>query len=190
MDDNLPVKAKSHSWVCQRQGVAVLQGLIMSRVFILLLPPEARRGPRINSESLMNSMAFLLPCYSLSMDIACTIRLQALNTKVVRCILKGNGKLRKYSKCHSSVAYVYSRHFCDISRRCKQRVRSLLVCCCFFVFFFFSSIIFTKIQVFVPDNKKKQLGLSVFYKSKEWLSVQQDVDVCYSNPFRRDLAPK
>lgn len=60
---------------------------------------------------------------------------------------------------------------------------------CLFVVFF-SSIIFTKIQVFVPDNKKEQLGLSVFYKSKEWLSVQQDVDVCYSNPFRRDLAPK
>lgn len=55
---------------------------------------------------------------------------------------------------------------------------------------FFSSIIFAKIQVFVPDNKKEQLRLSLFYKSEEGISVQQDVDVCYSNPFRRDLAPK
>lgn len=145
-------------------------------------PQELEEDPCINSESLMNSMAILLPCYSLSMDIACTIRLQVLNTKVVRCILKGNGKLRKYRKCHSSVAYVYSRHFCDIPRRCKQRVRSLLV--------FFFSVIFAKIQVFVPDNKKEQLRLSLFYKIEEGLSVQQDVDVCYSNPFRRDLTPK
>lgn len=91
-----------------------------------------------NSESLMNSITIPLPCCSFSVDIACTIRLQALRTKMVQHIQQWKKeKVQQVSQWYGIVAYAYSMHFSATHKRCKHRGRSLLI---------FPSMIFVKIQ--------------------------------------------